>query len=92
MPCLTNLAYIPFESIKRADKAYNDLHSHMKDMCDEALRKDATERKDTDMSIMGESSRPEYGCTSAYNTQILLSPARDPSPPKKMAKSWTVRR
>lgn len=27
----------------------------MKDMCDEALEKDATERKDTDMSIMGES-------------------------------------
>lgn len=47
---------MPLKSIKRADKAYHDLHSHMSEMCDEALKKDAnaTDRKDTDMSIMGE--------------------------------------
>jgi hypothetical protein len=50
---LTLSAYIPLKSIKRADKAYHDLHSHMTDMCDEALKKDSTDPKDTDMSIMG---------------------------------------
>ncbi|KAI1526053.1 CypX Cytochrome P450 [Pyrenophora tritici-repentis] len=69
-------AYIPLKSIKRADKAYHDLHSYITEICDEALKKDATDRKDTDISIMDTliaSTRPESAERNGKVFFFLLS-------------------
>jgi hypothetical protein len=43
---------MPFENVRRAEKAYRDLYSHLVDIYDKA---DGAENKnETEMSIMGE--------------------------------------
>ncbi|KAL9603420.1 MAG: hypothetical protein Q9179_002190 [Wetmoreana sp. 5 TL-2023] len=46
------VALIPFEVIKRADKAYWDLHSYIVDICDKATDMDKQAPNTTDMTIM----------------------------------------
>ncbi|KAL9640526.1 MAG: hypothetical protein Q9204_000673 [Flavoplaca sp. TL-2023a] len=45
-------AMIPFKAIKKADKAYRDLHSYIVDMCDKASSIDREDQKVSGMNIM----------------------------------------
>jgi len=44
---------IPFESIRRADKAYRDLHSHIVAICDKAEDMEKNISQNVEMSVMG---------------------------------------
>ncbi|KAL8848319.1 MAG: hypothetical protein Q9221_006673 [Calogaya cf. arnoldii] len=52
-------ALIPLKVIKRADKAYWDLHSYIVDMCDKASIMDKQNPEMTNMTIMVAGTKPE---------------------------------